>query len=264
MVEVRDQTGALVRLEQPAKRIISLVPSITHLLYSFGLDQEVVAITKFCVHPKEWLEHKPRIGGTKDPKLKVILALKPDLIIANKEENRKEDVDLLSSEVPVYVSDVSSPEDALGLMEDLGVLLGKQSKANELQDAVRLHRQKRADRPSAQKTVLYFIWKKPWMIAGTDTYIHSLLQECGLINLAPSTRYPVVSDAEITQLNPELVLLSSEPYPFASKHLTELQALLPNAQIELVNGELFSWYGPFLEEFYIQREALMRSWSVLN
>lgn len=260
MLEVVDQMGALVRLEKPAKRIVSLVPSITHLLHALSLEQEVIGITKFCVHPEAWFHTKTRIGGTKDPKLDLIESLAPDLVVANKEENLEEHVNSLKKRIPVYVSDISEPFHVLQLLHDLGLLADRQIAAQALAKTLSDELLDTAPLPLT-KSVLYFIWRKPWMVAGTDTYIHALLERCGVKNIAPGNRYPTLTDEMIQVLNPELVLLSSEPYPFSDKHVTELHALLPTAQIELVNGEIFSWYGPFLLDFLHQRKSFMKKWS---
>ncbi|MEI6948310.1 helical backbone metal receptor [Paraflavisolibacter sp. H34] len=226
-------------------RIISLVPSQTELLYHLGLEQEVVGITKFCVHPESWFRSKTRVGGTKQLHLDTIRQLRPDLILANKEENVKEQVETLAQEFPVYTSDVADLAGALEMIRALGALTGKAAEAGLLAQEIekRFLQLRRSVRPLPLRTA-YLIWRQPYMTVGGDTFINNMLRAAGLENLfGGRTRYPVTSVEELQALGCELLLLSSEPYPFKEQHRIELQALLPQARIELVDGELFSWYG---------------------
>jgi ABC-type Fe3+-hydroxamate transport system substrate-binding protein len=229
-------------LPHTPQRIVSLVPSQTELLFHLGLEERVVGITKFCVHPASWFTSKPRVGGTKQVNLAAVKALQPDLIIANKEENVKEQVEALANIAPVYVTDVSTLAEALTMIQAVGQLTHTATAAQEITETISV---KLADiQPFTQSIgVLYLIWKEPFMCAGTDTFISDILQHCGLRNLAPATRYPALTLEDITHINPPVVLLSSEPYPFKEKHLAELQLLLPSSKIMLVDGEMFSWYG---------------------
>lgn len=226
------------------KRIISLVPSQTELLFDLGLDQETVGITKFCVHPEAWFRNKTRIGGTKSINIDKIKALRPDLIIANKEENVQEQVAALSEIAPVWVSDIHNLEGALHMIHTIGGLTGRYEKAEIIARLIQ-HRFDQLDVPAQKKrNTLYLIWRKPWMSVGSDTFIHHLMLRAGMENACKElTRYPELTDEEIVKLHPELVLLSSEPYPFKEQHIAALQQLLPHAQIMLADGEMFSWYG---------------------
>jgi ABC-type Fe3+-hydroxamate transport system substrate-binding protein len=225
------------------KRIISLVPSQTELLYHFGLESETVGITKFCVHPGTWFKTKTRIGGTKTINFKIIHQLKPDLIIANKEENVKEQIEQLALHYPVWLTDVNTFEDALQMVTDIGALTGKDEKASSLIKEIKNAFNNLSITEKPLKTA-YLIWRKPYMTAGGDTFINDMLQKCGLQNIfAHKTRYPEIHIAELPTAHCQLLLLSSEPYPFKQKHIDELSKQLPDTKIVLVDGELFSWYG---------------------
>lgn len=236
----------------PKRRIVSVVPSQTEFLYDLGLDEEVVGITKFCIHPEKWFRNKQRIGGTKDLKLDLIRDLKPDLIIANKEENTQSQIEELAAEFPLYMSDIFDLEDSFRMMKDVGALTGKQQRTNELITIIQDRFKSFTAQPSGKK-VLYLIWRGPFMAAGHNTFIHSMIERCGWKNVLTTdqhkdlSRYPELSAEEIIGLDPEVILLSSEPYPFKDKHIRELQEICSKAAIMLVDGELFSWYGSRLK-----------------
>lgn len=245
-----DQLGRTVEIPFPPTRIISLVPSQTELLYDLGLEPEVVGITKFCAHPPEWRKTKTIIGGTKKFNFEVIDRLKPNLIIGNREENYKEGIEALQQKYPVWMSDIITPDDAMNMMRSMGEITGKSSEAEKLIEDVRnsLNEINRGLRDG--KRVLYLIWRDPWMGAATNTFIHEMLTLAGFENcLKERERYPELSVAELTALRPDLVFLSSEPYPFSEKHVKEIQSQFPNAKILLVDGEMFSWYGSRMRYF---------------
>jgi ABC-type Fe3+-hydroxamate transport system substrate-binding protein len=265
------------------KRIISLVPSQTELLFTLGLDEEVIGITKFCVHPESWFKTKQRIGGTKTINIDAVKALQPDLVIANKEENIKEQVEVLQQITQVYVSDVNTLEDALVMITEIGALVNRQDPAVELVNKIQSEFEQLTPLSTPIKTA-YLIWKDPYMAAGGDTFISDLLCRCGFKNTFKDVkRYPEVliksvsdssgityepylSPAELSDENCDLLLLSSEPYPFKQKHLTELQEKLPGCKILLVDGEMFSWYGSRLlasAQYLKQLVAEVRGISVI-
>lgn len=249
-----DQLGRTISLDQSPQRIISLVPSQTELLYTLGLGEEVAGITKFCIHPEEWFHSKKRIGGTKNVRLDQVHDLEPDLILANKEENNKEQIDELSRHYPVWVSDIKTLPDALQMIGAVGSLTGKDQQAQSMISAIErrftgLNAQVLPGAAVRQLRATYFIWRNPWMVAGGDTFIHDMLQRCGFINLfRDQPRYPSIELESLTASGCELVLLSSEPYPFREKHIEEIRAILPGALVQLVDGEMFSWYGSRLLE----------------
>ena len=232
------------------QRIVSLVPSQTELLYDLGLDDEVIGITKFCIHPEHWFRNKIRIGGTKDVKFDRVKALSPTLIIANKEENVKEQVEALTAIAPVHTTDISTLEDAYQMISEIGLLTDTRSKASEIIENIKKGFSTLNEQLQQQvsKTCLYLIWKDPYMSVGRDTFIHDMMLRCKLKNvMANETRYPNISIEQIKQLAPQIILLSSEPYPFKEKHIAELQSYLPETTILLTDGEMFSWYGSRLQ-----------------
>ncbi len=242
MKHFHDQTGKLIFIPSPPLRIISIVPSQTELLYSLGLDAEVVGITKFCVHPPQWHQSKQKVGGTKQLKIELIRSLKPDLVIANKEENLKEQVLAIEAFCPVWTSDIQNLEDAYVMMECLGKITGRENRARILIDEIKKGFQSLVWQQT--KKAAYLIWQKPYMVAGGDTFIHHMMLQAGFENVfAERVRYPAVMIEELKSAGCELLLLSSEPFPFRQKHADELSLQLPGTATLLVDGEIFSWYG---------------------
>ena len=240
MMNFHDQLGNLICLEKFPQRIISLVPSQTELLFDLGLGELVVGITKFCIHPKEWFETKARVGGTKSVDIKMIKSLRPDLIIGNKEENTKEDIEALMEIAPVWMSDIYTLEDALEMIASIGSLTNTDALATTMVSNIRVGFNGLKNDLSPY-TCAYFIWKKPYYLSGKNTFIDALFDYCNLKNFTAEERYPEwKSDSEIS---PQVILLSSEPYPFKQEDVTEMQKLYPNSLVLLVDGEMFSWYG---------------------
>ena len=239
----QDQTGRNIDIRQIPTKIISLVPSQTELLFDLGLEEEVKGITKFCVHPEKWFRSKTRIGGTKKLDLKKIHDLQPDLIIANKEENEKEQVEVLAKKFPVWISDVRNLNQAMEMIVSVGLITGKIDSAKKIASEINKNFSELNPLNKKIKTA-YLIWRDPYMTIGSDTFIHDMMLRIGLENIfRDRSRYPVTSIEELNVLNCEFILLSSEPYPFSEKHRNEIQQILPQTKIALVDGEMFSWYG---------------------
>ena len=248
-----DQMGRDVEIKSPPQRIISLVPSQTELLCDLGLSDEVIGITKFCVHPDQWFQSKKRIGGTKQLNIELIKSLQPDLIIANKEENLKEEVEELAKYFPVWISDINNLDDAIEMIQSIGEITDKKSKAEEIVNKIRTHFNELKNAPSSKallqekyphQPVCYIIWRDPYMTVGGDTFINDMLQRCGFENIFKNKqRYPEFTISDLPQMNCQLILLSSEPYPFKQEHVHELQELFPETMILLADGQMFSWYG---------------------
>lgn len=251
-----DQLNRKIELTFPPKRIVSLVPSQTELLYDIGLRDEVVGITKFCIHPDEWFHSKIKVGGTKKIDFDKIKQLNPDLIIGNKEENEKDQIEHLMKDYKVWLSDIYTLKDALNMITQVGTLVGKQQESTILKLQIEaafnsfnfelLTLNLPTGQAGSKLKTAYFIWRKPFMAAGNNTFINDMLKRCGLSNVFDSAhfaRYPQISSEQIAAAKPELILLSSEPYPFKEKHIKEFQAICPDAKIRIVDGELFSWYG---------------------
>ena len=238
--------GRSVTFNFPPRRIISLVPSQTELLFDLGLDEEVVGITRFCVHPREKWNTKPRIGGTKKFHFDKIKKLCPDLLIGNKEENEKGQIEALAESYPVWMSDIKNSTDALQMIRMIGDIVDKKEKAGQLIYEIKTAFDflKNNFSKKEKKRVAYFIWKNPYMVAAAGTFIHSMIETAGFVNIfADKLRYPETTLAEVRSRHPDLLLLSSEPYPFSEKHFSAFENECPNIPIRIVNGEYFSWYG---------------------
>jgi ABC-type hemin transport system substrate-binding protein len=217
------------------------VPSQTELLYHLGLGDRVVGITKFCIHPRQWAQSKTVIGGTKNFWFDVIDQLQPDLIIGNKEENYQEGIRQLEQQHPVWVSDILDITQAYDMMHAVGDITDTRAEADNIVRSIKLAFQNLT--VFKPVSTLYLIWKNPWMAAGKNTFIDTLLLRLGLVNAVAESRYPELTPEAIQTLQPSVVMLSSEPFPFAEKHIAEIQQLLPSSRIILVDGEMFSWYG---------------------
>lgn len=225
------------------QRIVSLVPSQSELLFYLGLDAEVVGITKFCIHPKEWHQSKTKVGGTKKLHLKKIISLQPDLIIANKEENTQAEIEYLAQFFPVWISDINTIDDGNRMILMIGDLVGKVALASALVKDIQQGFYLLSKLKNSGSTA-YFIWRKPWMVVAKETFIHDVLTKLGFRNVFENQiRYPEINIDELKALNPNYIFLSSEPYPFKQSHIEELQSELPFSKILLVDGEMFSWYG---------------------
>lgn len=240
MPEFTDQLGSVISIPRNPERIISLVPSITEFLYALGMEERVVGITKFCIYPEIWFQTKTRIGGTKTPDFDRIKALTPDLIIGNKEENQEDDINRLRELAPVYMSDVNSIEDMYEMIRDLATILGVEAEGPRWVEQWKTYLNRNSHKGQGKKA-LYVIWKDPIMLVGKNTYIDSYLTAIGYENCVKEARYPVWS--ENAAYNPEVVLLSTEPYPFKETDFEYFKTLFPNAEVELISGEECSWYG---------------------
>jgi ABC-type Fe3+-hydroxamate transport system substrate-binding protein len=269
-----DQMGRQVEIIENPKRIISIVPSQTELLYHLGLDKEVAGITKFCIHPDEWFRSKKRIGGTKQLNLNEIRHLQPDLILANKEENTKAQVEELAQEFPVWTSDITTLEEALSMISAVGSIVNRNKEAGEMVHEIwkrfsSLFNSIQHRSGKKHLAVAYFIWREPYMSVGGDTFISHMLQYAGYKNVFQKQhRYPEININELQPMDCDLVFLSSEPYPFKQKHVEELQSVLPGIPIVLVDGEVFSWYGSrllkapaYFKELQLQVLSLMHAGS---
>ena len=204
-----------------------------------GCDHRVVGITKFCVHPEVWFRNKKRVGGTKKVNFDCIGQLQPDLIICNKEENTREMVLELKKHYNVLVTDINTLEESYSEILKIGEIL-------EISNTSLIASIKKSFTkiPKLDGSVAYFIWRDPWMVAGSSNFIHDLLQKMGLKNVfGEFPRYPQISLELLQEMNPNYVFLSSEPFPFDQKHMDEIRTYLPETKIVLVDGEYFSWYG---------------------
>jgi len=253
-----DQIGHKFKLDSTPKRIISLVPSQTELLSDLGLEEEVIGITKFCIHPKKWFKTKIRVGGTKNIQFNKIAELNPDLIIANKEENTKEQIEALQKLYPVYTSDISNLDESIEMIKTIGTITNRESTSNKIIIKINQEFERLEVLKKRSYSVLYLIWKEPYMTINQNTFINDMMQRCGFNNvILDENKYPELTATQISTLNPYLIFLSSEPYPFKEKHIEALQIISPNSKIVLVDGEYFSWYGSRLKEAVSYFIALM-------
>jgi ABC-type Fe3+-hydroxamate transport system substrate-binding protein len=236
----KDQMNQTIRLGEYPKRIVSLVPSQTELLFDLGLEEEVVGITKFCIHPNHWFQTKTRVGGTKNIHIDKVRALQPDLIIGNKEENTKEDIEALSEIAPVWMSDIYTLEDALSMIGSVGDLTNKADQANTIVTKIKQGFNEFNLSVKSSK-VVYLIWKNPFMVAAKQTFIDDILNRIGFENFFTEERYPKWDLSR--EEKPPFIFLSSEPYPFNEQDIKDLQQKFPESQVKLVDGEYFSWYG---------------------
>lgn len=235
-----DHLSRTIFLQKPPERIISFVPSQTELLVDLGLEEKIVGVTKFCVHPGHIRKSKTIVGGTKNYRHDVIESLQPDLIIGNKEENDQAGIEKLAEKYPVWMSDIFDLKDSLRMISDLGELTGEKIKAAELVSRIN----KSFFHPLAKKgNCVYLIWENPKMAAGKHTFIDSMLSLAGFVNLVEKVRYPEITEKDLIALSPDYLLLSSEPFPFKEKHIQAFERILPSTKVQLVDGELFSWYG---------------------
>ncbi|WP_299624630.1 helical backbone metal receptor [uncultured Tenacibaculum sp.] len=246
-IEIKDQLNRLISLDKTPKRIISLVPSQTELLYDLGLEDSIVGLTKFCVHPYHLKQTKTIVGGTKNIKIEKIKALNPDIILCNKEENTKEIVEACEGITTVHVSDIFTLDDAIELIEQYGKLFSCRTESQKiiqkLQFKITDFKEFIKDIPS--KKVAYFIWRNPWMTAANNTFINHILELNKFENIYKNKeRYPEIELKKIRlEGDPDLVFLSSEPYPFKEEHAFEIGRCTHHAKTVFVDGELFSWYG---------------------
>lgn len=222
--------------------VVSLVPSLTELLFDLIPEERIAGVTRFCIHPNRPDNRFPRVGGTKNVDFERVKALNPSLIIANKEENSEADIKLLADHFPVYLSEIYTVSEAIASIREIGTLVNAEEKAAHL--ASEIVGAWKHVRNSKSGRVVYLIWNDPRMGVGKSTYIGSVLEWLGYeLPQLPDDRYPEISDELLVQLNPDVLMLSSEPFPFKEQHITQYQSLLPNAKVEIVDGEIYSWYG---------------------
>ena len=242
-----------------SQKIISLVPSLTELLFDLDIGERVIGRTRFCTQPEKTVNKVAVVGGTKNPNIEKIKSLQPDLIIANKEENRKEDILELQKDFRVLLTDIDTIEEALFAIHDIGAACDVPGRAKAIIEDVQAELQNVPNEPS--RSVAYFIWRQPWMTIGRHTYIHSVLSHWNLENVySGQVRYPKTTLEELASLSPDIIFLSSEPYPFKENHIQEVGHVCSGADIVLVNGQWFSWYGsrmlPAFRQLHMLRKAI--------
>lgn len=246
-----DPTGREISLTTKPRSIVSCVPSQSELLFDLGLEDCITGITKFCVRPAHALSKKQIIGGTKNLRLEKIAQLEPDLIVANKEENERHQIEWLANRFPTYTSDVRTLDHAYTMISELGELTGSMENAMRITENIQV-RLAPLMRQNTSSSVAYIIWKNPLMTVNSDTFINDLLSRIGLVNVFAGridSRYPVISEHDLLTSRPDFIFLSSEPYPFKSEHQRSMAIQFPHSKVMLVDGEMFSWYGSRLLAF---------------
>jgi len=212
-------------------------------LSELNLSTQVVGITKYCVWPTQWKKTKVCVGGTKNFDNEKILNLNPDLVVGNKEENQKELIEQLLKNVPVWISDISTLSDATRMITEVGAITNRSEEAEIISKNIDQSFEDFDPLVNEQRSVLYLIWRKPWIGVGSGTFIHDMLKRIGYRNCLSHERYPILDLKQLRSLKPDCIFLSSEPYPFVEKHKAELNELFPTSRISLVDGQMFSWYG---------------------
>jgi ABC-type Fe3+-hydroxamate transport system substrate-binding protein len=246
---LHDDLGRPVALAAPPRRIVSLVPSLTELVCALGRGDRLVGVTRYCTEPSDVVAGLHRVGGTKNPDVSSIVALAPELVLVNAEENRHEDFQsLIAAGLTIWVSFPRTVEQTVASIERVGegldVTASAAAMAGEIAAAL-------ANPPGRHARIFCPIWRKPWMSFNRDTYAHDLLRCAGGDNVCSelADRYPVVDLHAIAQTDPQVILLPDEPYPFAERHRQALGPLLDTSagrsgRIHLVDGKALSWYGP--------------------
>jgi ABC-type Fe3+-hydroxamate transport system substrate-binding protein len=258
---LKDQLNRVLTIQKTPKRIVSLVPSQTELLVDLGLESAIVGVTKFCVHPMHLRNTKTVVGGTKQVHFEKIKSLNADVILCNKEENTQEMISELEQIAPVHISDIYTIEDSLELIKMYGDLFGVEEQAQSIIETIIIKRKAfqnlQIGKPKLK--VAYFIWKDPWMVAANQTFINDMLSVNGFGNVyRDRNRYPEIALSELKVREPDIILLSSEPYPFKDKDIEALKSEFPEIKILIVDGEAFSWYGSRLLKAFDYFEELQK------
>ncbi len=243
---VTDQLDRKVVVPLEPRRVISLVPSLTEYLLNLKLESRLIGVTRYCTRPRDVLVGRDSIGGTKKFDFEKIAALKPDLIIANKEENYQSGIEQLAENYPVWVSDINDLNDALSAMQSIADLVNETARGQKICTIISRAFEAMPSIPKNRRPrVCYFIWRNPWMVCGSNNFIDDMLTRAGFVNVFADhpDRYPAITVNKIADLEPDFLFLSSEPFPFDETHVEELKHLLPLSESCIVDAEPFSWYG---------------------
>ena len=243
-----DQLGKNIQLDNPPAKIVSLVPSITELLFELGLEDLLYGRTKFCIYPKDRVEKVETIGGVMGLDYRKIQKIQPDLIIGSKEENGMNEINEINKEYPVWVSNVTNLEDATEMIRSIGKICSISEKAEKTIKTIREEFEKLNEIPEGVIKGTYLVWKNPLYTINKNTFIHDMLRRSGIENVFADKEkaYPKIQEKEIQEKKPDYIFLPSEPYNFTEKDAKEFRKKFPNSEIRQVNGEYFSWYGSHL------------------
>ena len=231
-------------------RIVSLCPSLTELVFDLGHGGELVGRTKFCIHPADRVGAVEKVGGTKNPKLERIIELAPDLVLLNEEENRREDAEALrAAGVACHVSFPHTALETAEMVRSIADAIDAKAEGERIARDIetRHHRVVKSATDRDPVSYAYMIWREPWMTVNADTFVSALLGDAGARNAfaTAAERYPAITPADLTSAAPDIVLLSTEPFPFKLQHADELARLtgLDRERFEIVDGEMLSWHG---------------------
>jgi len=259
----RDALGRSFEPTRPPQRIVSLVPSLTEALFAFGLGEQIAGVTRYCIEPADAVASKPRVGGTKNVAIAKLRSLEPDLVIANVEENTRQDIEALEhAGLSVFLTYARTVAQAIEELDTISAITHSADAARPILEGARTALTKALAANEGRQPVRVFcpIWRSPWMTIGPDTYIHDALRVCGAANVyADATdRYPQIDLTEIVARRPQIVLLPDEPYRFSEKHIPEVIERLPDARITLVDGKMLTWYGPRIPDSLRQLQEILR------
>lgn len=249
MIRITDDLGTGFEFDGPPQRIVSLVPSLTETLIKMGAAERVVGCTEWCIHPADITADIPKVGGTKNVSIQKVLALEPNLVIANKEENRERHIEALREEIPVFVTYPRTVDDGLETLGDMGVIAGNAAKAEEIARTCRSTLAQMAARDLMPLVTACLIWRDPWMAVGPGTYVNDLLNRCGFANAFGESpdRYPQTTLEEVFDRDVEVILLPDEPFEFGSKDVVDVMKARPTdssaREIVLLDGSYLTWYG---------------------
>ncbi len=253
-----DQMGRRIDLSAYPKRIVSLVPSLTELLFDLGLTDEIIGVTDYCVYPQAEVAKRVKVGGPKDVRFAVIDRLAPDLIIGNKEENDRERIHQLAEHYPVWMSDISNVDDALKMIKGIGDLVNQGKAAAQLVSEI--ERELSAFPTFGPLAAAYVIWQNPYMAAGGGTYINSLLRAFGFINIfEEKAPYPQIKLPELERA--DVILLATEPYVFTDAEVDIFRKRFPRQNVRLIDGTMLAWYGSRLR---LAPAYMRRMWENLK
>jgi ABC-type Fe3+-hydroxamate transport system substrate-binding protein len=269
-IQIRDDLGDELTLDDVPRRIVSLVPSVTETVIALGAADRLAGVTNYCVYPADIVKDIPKVGGTKGFSFESIDAARPDLILANKEENRKHQIEKLRERYPVFVTYPRTVEQAIKMILDLGVLTGTEERASELAASCDhfLESMEPAIAGPPLRTAC-MIWRDPWMAVGPDSYVSALLDRVGFVNVFTEAdgRYPETTLDAVIERRPEVIILPSEPYEFGKADQEELDRFLEGRGVAAttlrMDGSLLTWFGSRtlkgLRFFYETKARLLRA-----
>ena len=247
MQTVKDCLGKEMSIPKNITKIVSLVPSISELIYDLNIEKKLIGVTKFCIHPKYFQIEKTVVGGVQEFDIEKIKELKPDVVFASKDENFEEEILELQKFVPVYVTDVKSVDEAKQMIVNFGELLSCRNDASKIimKIDMQLNDLAKVTDDLLYRSGAYFVWNEPWVAAGKDTFVNSMLKLVKINNVFEDLkeRYPMVTGANIHLGNPDIVMLPSEPYKFEDQQAFEISSHTHDAATYFVDGEAFAWYG---------------------